>query len=645
MKNIRIKKLALENFKCHKSLTLEFNGADASVYGDNATGKTSIYDALTWLLFGKDSKGNGEKNIEIKPLNEYGEVRDRLAETAVEAVLLVDGEEITLRRTLKEVWTTKRGNTEATYDGNTSEYYIDGVPCKKFVFSDKVGELVDEDTFRLLTSVSHFADGISWQDRRAVLFKVATVAGDEQIMATDERFRPLAEGMGRLSLDDYKKKLAAEKRGFVGAKTEIPARISECQKTIEDVEGLDFNKARAELEILNAKRTDLESQIIAIEHDTASDHKRMEIREARVEYNTLQAENNTYRARQMANVPDLAGMKKNIARLLMTLDSKRKMLAVAKSNIPECEKNIAECRERWISVNAETFTGGSCPTCGQALPASQLKEAMAVFETEKTRRLREIEQTANARKEFKAREEARIGELEAEAAQLEKDCDEAQSRIMAAENDVIEPVDMEGYDERIRAIDGKIRALEGELADMSMNKSALKAELQRQITDIKTEADKQREIISKESLLEYSRRRIAELQEDARNAAACLDAIEQMLFLIDEYSRYKTQFVEDSINSMFRIARFRLFREQANGGIEDRCDVVYEGVPYINLNSGAKINVGIDIINTLSTAYGVSVPLFVDNAESVTRLEHSNNQIIRLVVSEEDKELRVNYEN
>ena len=66
MKQIRIKKLALENFKCHKSLTLEFNGGDASIYGDNATGKTSIYDALTWLLFGKDSKGNGEKNIEIK---------------------------------------------------------------------------------------------------------------------------------------------------------------------------------------------------------------------------------------------------------------------------------------------------------------------------------------------------------------------------------------------------------------------------------------------------------------------------------------------------------------------------------------------------------------------------------------------------
>ena len=137
----------------------------------------------------------------------------------------------------------------------------------------------------------------------------------------------------------------------------------------------------------------------------------------------------------------------------------------------------------------------------------------------------------------------------------------------------------------------------------------------------------------------------AERWEDAKNAAECLDAIENMLFLMDEYSRYKTRFVEESINGMFRIARFRLFREQANGGVEDRCDVVHEGVPYISVNNGMKINLGIDIINTLSMAYGVRVPLFVDNAESVTQLETSASQIIRLVVNEDDKELRVNYEN
>ena len=645
MKQIRIKRLTLENFKCHKSLTLDFNGGNASIYGDNATGKTSVYDALTWLLFGKDSKGNGEKNIEIKPLNAAGEVNDHLVETVVEVVLLVDGEEISLRRTYKEVWTTKRGSGEPTYDGNTSDYYIDGVPVKKYAFSEKVDELVNEDTFRMLTSVSHFADGISWQDRREVLFRVANVMDDAQIMATDERFSPLLLGMGKHSLEDYKKKLLAEKRGFVGAKTEIPARISECQKTIEDVQGLDFDKARAEVELLNAKRDSLNTELLAIEHDTASEKKRMEIREAKLALDTLEAENRQYRANQQANTPDIAGMRNRLTVLRAQHTAKTGTIASAKKMIADTDAEIAASRERWIAVNGEAFTGGTCLTCGQALPAAQLKTATDNFEAQKANRLREIEQTANARKEARAQYINRLGELETEIVELESEVTKVAGQLTAAENNIITVVDMEGYAERKAAAESKIRTLETELTDIALNTAAVRGELQKQIYAVKGDITALTATISKESLLEYSRKRVAELQEDARNAAACLEAIEKQLYLLDEYSRYKTQFVEDSINSLFRIARFRLFREQANGGIEDRCDVVYAGVPYINLNSGAKINVGVDIINTLSTAYGVSVPLFVDNAESVTKLEASTTQIIRLVVSENDKELRVNYEN
>jgi DNA repair exonuclease SbcCD ATPase subunit len=645
MKQIRIKKLALENFKCHKNLTLEFNGGDASIYGDNATGKTSIYDALTWLLFGKDSKGNGEKNIEIKPLNELGEVRDHLSETAVEAVLLADGEEITLRRTLKEVWSTKRGNTEATYDGNTSEYYIDGVPCKKYIFSEKIDELVDEDTFRLLTSVSHFADGISWQDRRAVLFKVAAVADDEHIMATDARFNPLVESMGKLSVDDYKKKLVAEKRGFVGAKTEIPARISECQKTIEDVQALDFASARVKLSELQAEKERIDAQIVSIENNNAIETKKLEIREARLKLTQLEGENANYRASQSAGTVNLNKLKTDLLIAKGTLDKKKTALTHDTELLDRYERGIVDARNSWIALSKEAFEDKNCPTCGQALPAEQQKKAQEAFEASKRDKLTYIEAQANEHKNNKAVTEARIEATKNEIEALEANVAEFEADIKDAESAKVEVHDMPDYAQRKADINEEIEVLNGELHDLSQSVFDIKDSLQKERSMVAQEIQALNSIISKEALLEYSRKRVEELQEEARNAAACLDTIENMLYLIEEYTRYKTQFVEDSINSMFRIARFRLFREQANGGIEDRCDVVYEGVPYININSGAKINVGVDIINTLSTAYGVSVPLFVDNAESVTKLENSTAQIIRLVVSEKDKELRVNYEN
>ena len=643
MTDIRIKRLALENFKCHRNLVLDLNGGDASIYGDNATGKTSVYDALTWLLFGKDSHGNGEKNIEIKPLGKDGEVRDHNAVTAVEAVLLVNGEEVTLRRTYQEVWSTKRGRGEATYDGNTSEYYVDGVPCKKYAFAEAVDALVNEDTFRMLTSVSHFADGISWQARREVLFRVANVAGDREIMLGDERFFPLIEGMGKLTLDDYKKKLLSDKRSYVGAKTDIPARISECQKTIEDVEAMDFDAARAKVEALTREKEGYEAELLSIERNTAAEGKRMEIREAQLELAALDNENKAYRASQMAGAPDVRAMTLALGQMNARYDDIKRKIRSDHAYIDSLNEDIASARSRWIAVNGESFTGGNCPTCGQTLPAAQLKAATDSFEAQKKKRLGEIEQTANANKAAKAAALDRITTAEAEIAELDRLMEKQAKLIMAAENSTVAVADIEGFAEKRAAILQRLDGLNGELADIMTDTSSARSELTRQISEIKQEIASWNVYLGKESLLEYSRKRIEELQEDARRAAEKLDELEAMLFLIDEYSRYKTQFVEDSINSMFRIARFRLFREQANGGVEDRCDVVLDGVPYININNGAKINVGIDIINTLSEAYGVTVPLFVDNAESVTHLEKSNNQIIRLVVSETDKELR--YEN
>lgn len=673
MTEIRINKLTLENFKCHESLTLDFAGSDASIYGDNATGKTSIYDALTWLLFGKDSAGNGEKNIEVKPLDASGEVKDHEALTAVEAVLLVNGVETSLRRTYREVWTTKRGSSEAAYDGNTSEYYVDGVPCKKNAFQTTVDELVDEDTFRMLTSVSYFAKDIPWQERRAVLFRVAGVMDDRQILESSESFLPLLTGMGRLSLEDYKKKLLADKKKYVGAKTEIPARISECRKTIEDVEILDFAAARLEADALRMAQDRLSAQLAALEHDAASEAKRVEIREARLEMDTVRSENALYRGRQstgaeavpiaqerLRRLQDAAdGIRGRLAGLLVRVSEKQGALSRVEASLSAYDRDIEAARTRWIAVNGETFTAGNCPTCGQALPADQRQKAMDAFEAHKAQRLQEIQQTASAMKASKEQAESRIAELGAEInllkaeledleqkkLQADADVEKAKEDVRAAEAAVTAPQDMPGYAEKVAAIEAKITKLSGELMDLQQDSAGVKADIMQELSDVKARINTQMAILGKESLLEYSRKRMEDLRAEARSAAECLEAIERQLFLMDEYSRYKTRFVEDSINGLFRIARFRLFREQANGGIEDRCDVVLDGVPYISVNNGAKINVGIDIINTLSDAYGVRVPLFVDNAESVTKLESSSSQIIRLVVSENDKELRVNYES
>lgn len=643
MKEIKLIRLEMENFKSHKHLRLDFDGRNAVISGRNATGKSSIYDSLMWLLFNKDSEGKGAQSFEVKPIGSDGEVLDHNALTSVEAVFDVSGEEVRLQRTYREKWETRRGSSESVFAGHTSEYTVDGVPVKQNAFQQKVGELVDEDTFRLLTSITYFPRDISWQERRAVLFKVAGVVDDAQILATDERFSPIVESMGRLSLDDYKKKLLAEKKQFTGTKGEIPARISECQKTIQDMEGLDFAGARAEVEKLNARKEEISAQIMALDSGEA-EKKALEIREAELELKALDNENQAYRDRQMAGSVDVHSLNIRLTALNSRITMRERSFTNEEQYMEDLDKQITRSREQWMSVNAESFVGGNCPTCGQNLPADQLQAAVEAFEAKKKQRLDEILSSANKLKETRSQAEHRFEQFREELEGMKAEREELQAEIANAESNTVTAEDMADYAKRKEEIQFRIAVLNQQLSEIHSNVAELKAKLRQEAGQVQAAINEHTAIISKEGVLDYSRQRIEKLREDAKNAAECLEAIEKMLFLIADFVRYKTRFVEDSINGLFRIARFRLFKEQANGGIEDVCDVVYDGIVYGDVNTGMKINLGIDIINTLSAAYGVRVPLFIDNAESVTDWEQMNGQIIRLEARKEDKELRVNYE-
>lgn len=641
MKDIKILRLTLENFKCHAFLNLQLDGQSVSIYGDNATGKTSVYDALTWLLFGKDSAGNGEKNIDIKPLDANGEVKDHQAITSVEVEFLADGESIVFKRTFREVWATRRGSSTPVYEGNVSDYFVDGVPQKKNVYDSRIRELVSEDLFRMLTSVSYFASAMKWQERRAVLFDMTGAMSDKEIMAQNPTFAPLLESMGKLNLSEHKAKLISQKKGLTGVRDDAPTRINECQRTLQDLEGIDFKDAKHSEMVLTAEQEELSAQLIALNSDTALESKRLEIREAKLERDTLEGQNRAHRESQKAAGPDVGLLRNQLSGEELRLQSLNSIIDGTRKALERYDLEIQKNRELWVKVNGEAFAGGACPTCGQTLPFEQLMAASASFEEAKRLRLADIERKAACLKEDNDNDTARLTALETEAADRTKRIAFLKTEIQQAQSVTVEVSDLDGYAEKITALNARITELQNEFNTMNQSTAAVRDSLRVKLNAVNDQLRFTRGVIAKEAVKEQTAKRIAELKTDAKNAAEALESIEKMLYTIEEFTRFKAKFVEGSINDLFRIATFRLFREQANGGLEERCDVVYDGVPFMGLNNGMKVNVGIDIINALSRHYGVTVPLFVDNAEAVTRLEACGAQVIRLVVSEHDKELRI----
>lgn len=638
MKDIRMIRLALENFKCHRSLVLDFDGQDRTVYGDNGSGKTSVYDGLTWLLFGKDSVGNGEKIVDIKPLGTDGNVADHDAVTAVEAVLTVDGRTVQLRRTLREVWATRRGFQTPVYDGNVSEYAVDGVPMKKNGFDAAVKELVDEGLFRMLTNVRYFSADMKWQDRRAVLFDMAGNLTDGQIMESDERFWGLKEAVGDKPLGDLKARLLAERKRLNGARNDGPARMSECQKLIDSLAGQDFAGARAEALELDGQARQLREELAALAAGGRGREIGYALREKDAELRALEARNRAYREQQSGqNTREEARRQKD--HFIRERDYLKKRMENSRLALDRTQREVEAYRGEWVKVNGEAFSGGMCPTCGQSLPFDQLKAKTEGFEADKKRRLKEIEQRAANASAAADSYRKDLGNAQTELAEAERKIAEAEAKI--AQDTAAVVLDLPEYAGQKAALEADMIALEKERRELENGEQERRSALEERLSDVNRRLKDAQTRAAAEGSLRYATARLETLRRESQEAAEALELVERQIYIIEEFVRYKASFLESTVNAPFRLARFRLFREQANGGTEERCDVTVDGVPYGSLNNAMQINVGIDIINALSGYYGVRVPLFVDNAESITRLEGCGGQLIRLVVREEDKELRM----
>src|SRR5690625_5118827 len=316
--------------------------------------------------------------------------------------------------------------------------------------------------------------------------------------------------------------------------------------------------------------------------------------------------------------------------------------------IKDFEKQMDELRQEYIEENAKEFdheANCKCPTCDQDLPQDQVTEIATKFNVGKAKKLESINERGKSLKK-------QVEELKESNEKLQKDIDKV------TENGKEKAKAIELLEQKIEKAESEVKPLEENVDYIKLNdeKTALEQQIneleqsvesevnavQEQINKLQEEQEKLRVDLSKIESSNKSKERIKELENEEKELAAEFEELEHQLYLTEEFTRRKVEMLTDNINDKFKYARFKLFEEQVNGGLNEVCETTFEGVPYgSGLNNAARINVGLDIINTLSTHYKVQAPIFVDNAESVTSLIDIDAQVISLVVSEQDKELRL----
>lgn len=629
MKVIRLNNLTLDNFKGVTHYELQLDGQSADVFGDNASGKTTLYDALTWVLFGKDSKGASK--FDVKPLNADGTVR-RGAMPTVQAELEVDGDVVIFRKILREKWEKHRGGEER-YAGNTVDHFINGVPVQQKRYQQAVSELVDENAFRMLTSVTQFLQNINWKERRETLFDAAGIGSDDTLLA-EPGFDGLRDEMNGLSVDDFKAKLLRERKEANRNVNLLPARIDECEKQMNDLPGTFDPEERDRCIRSIAEHQQRIAELDLTDGMTSLDNS---IRDVRNSLRELELSNQAHRQSQVIPVTDERPILQERIRSLKTqMDAARSAITSAEMTMMRCNQSIEESRRIWKKINAEKFQTGICHACGQPLPPERNAAMKVEFEQNKKDRLDALvaqsqrdKQTAADCKQSKEQAEQLISEQEPVLRKLQQ---ELQNLSAPPAQDILDLPDYEQCrSELMRTLEDLTEQKQMAQNDQSVARQSIKrtiAELQSR----KTEED------AKEAAYQQKKRlaaRITDLEQEQRVISARVERIDELLEMVEDFTRMKVAKTSELVNNLFAFVSFRLFTENINGGLQDCCDAMVDGVPYDSLNSAMKINAGLDCIRVLSEHAGVRVPLFIDNAESVTAIADIGTQTIRLYVRED----------
>lgn len=648
MKEIKIKEMHLVNFKGVRELQIQFNDGMTTICGRNGSGKTTILDAFTWLLFGKDSQDR--KQFNIKTLDENSVPIPQLPHE-VSAILLVDGKEVRLCRRYNEIWRRRQGRAVTEFDGHDEERLYDDVPLKVKDWQDKINAIVEESVFKFITIPSYFPTRKP-EVQREMLFNMAGRITDEEIARGNEQHTALLKALDGRTMAEYKLAVSAKKNRLKDEAKGIPDRIDERKRSMPQEE--DWDKLQSDLEEFEYELADIDKQIGDIaETHRANDKRRRDMsnhlsdlekqRDKRKYEIESEVSKDYYKALQKESdhKSDIRTKEAERDRLIEERDEQQKV-------IDGCHQTRENLVAEWKEIKAKRLVFDPnafiCPTCKRELDANDIErkreELTENFNQSKANELDENQQKGKANKEKMEKAEAKKKELDGQIAKLTDEITKMQSVTFASveEPDATEAI---ANDAKIQELDAEIEKAKADLeADTNTEDQDTDA-LQQRKSEINTEISDIKIRLAKREDIEKDNKRIAELEEQLRklnNEIAEQEGIEMQML---EFSKARAAAIESRVNGMFKMVRFKMFDTLVNGTEVETCVATVDGVPYDDgLNNAKCINAGIDIINAICAHIGVRAPIFIDNAESVNEIIPTDSQLVRLVVSN-DKQLTI----
>lgn len=645
MKTITLKQLAIQDFKGIKELNIDFSKT-TNIYGENALGKTSIFDAFTWLLFDKDSKNRS--TFDIKPLDINNQVIRGLSPT-ITGVLDIDGTELKLTKIYQEKWTKKTGEAEKTFTGNTTTYEINDVPVKKSDYNKKIAELADEKQFKLLTNPYFFnSDAFNWKEAREIVLEVAGNITTDLVLDNNKDLKQLKELLDKDTVDNILASQKASIKKLASRKKEIPTRINELEKSFDNT---DFTITEQEIENRKKELDLIEDKLLNGSKANEEKLKKQEIifkNKYKIQELEQQATARSGKDKQdiISNLHEIEFEIKNIEIKIKGFEGEKQHIELKRKSLESERKTLLDqfYKERDKEIDLSCISE-ECPTCKRPFDAGDIEtERLKITHNFNENKAKTIE-TINANG---LQLKQKLEELEAEMQVVDSKINE-QLLVVQKKNTIA--VELTNKYENI---DCKVVFTNDEEKEISLLKESIdlikkeiKSDVDNNTEELKIgrikltdEIERLNKVLAKRDFNKELQARLNELLEEEKKTGIEIANQEKIIVLCEEFIKTRVSLLENNINSKFENVTFKMFKEHVNGGIEESCEALINGVPFSNANTASQINAGLDIINTLGDNFNVKMPIFIDNRESVNNLISTDNQLINLIVSK-DKELKI----
>jgi len=571
---------------------------------------------------------------------------------------------ITLKKVYREVWSKKRGSANREFTGHTTSYFVDGVPVQEKDYISRIADIAgDESRFRLLTSPMVFPSlpplptlKDPKRNQRSILLEVCGDISDIDVILSNEKLTPLTAILGKHTLDDHRKIVAARRSEINREIEKIPVRIDEVRRGLPDITGIDRQASETEAQRLETALNDAKLRLQGV--NTGGNIADLTKKLSGLNADLRKMED----AHRSGSLSTLNRLNQQISELFEKVQSSQRRLVAIHADLKRKDGQIqimnadlAKLRDRWTAIDAETFkdtTVDTCPACCQALPPERVQEArekaLASFNQNKADRLGDVDRRGHSIKDQKEQIEKDITHFSTEQVELEGVFHDTETHFHKAEE---ERDALKASSEEFSGLPHHVDLLD-EIEDLESQIKTEREGKAQDIEKIKKELDMfQRELSDAKSMLamftqrEHGEKRIEELKDSEKKLSAEFEKLESELYLMDQFIKTKVSMLTDRINTKFEFTKFKLFDVQVNGGISDCCEITVGGVGYNSgLNSAARTQSGMDIIKTLQQFYGLRAPIFIDNRESCTEIPEMPGQVISLYVSPKDTTLRVETE-